>query len=231
MKAIIVAIYDRPELTKIVLDYYREKSKKYGFEVIVVGSEGEKSRRLAKGFHYVEVPNSPLSYKNNYMVWKAKELNVDGVILIGSDDLLSDNLLKFYMKQPNKRTFLGMPSAYFYSIDKDELIRYHSSSQSIGAGRYFSRYVLEKVGWKLWQKPLDSKLDTDSLDYLSQCGIKESLFTVKDSMVLDIKYCSSSGCINITKFEVLKDLSEPADINLIEKYFGKKLLDKIRRLK
>lgn len=233
MKAIIVAIYDRPGLTKIVLDYYREKSKEYGFEIIVAGSEGNKSRRLAKGCHYVEVPNSPLTDKNNAMIQKAKELNVEGVILIGSDDLLSDNLLKFYMKLPNKKTFLGTPSAYFYSIDKHELIKYHSQEQSIGAGRYFSRYVLEKAGWKLWQTPLDSRLDTDSLDYLAQCGIEESLFTVKDSMVLDIKYCSSTRkkCINITKFEILKELSEPADTNLIYKYFGWDLFNKIRRLK
>src|SRR6056297_86817 len=88
--ALVLAIYKRHDLEKIVLDNFRRQSKKFGFEIIVAGSEGETSKRLAKGCHYIEVENDPLSDKHNELIKKAKELDVDGVVLMGSDDIVND---------------------------------------------------------------------------------------------------------------------------------------------
>ena len=43
--ALIISVYNRHDLEKIVLDNYRRQSKKFGFEIIVAGGEGDAPRR------------------------------------------------------------------------------------------------------------------------------------------------------------------------------------------
>ena len=54
-----IGVYKRHDLEKIVIDNYKEQSKKYGFEIIIAGSEGAASKKLAKDCHYIEVENNP----------------------------------------------------------------------------------------------------------------------------------------------------------------------------
>lgn len=87
-----MAIYQRHELTKIVLDYYRG----LGIDLIIAGSEGVISQDLAKGFKYIEVANSPLTYKNNAMLKAVQKYEHDAVVLLGSDDLICPQTVEFY---------------------------------------------------------------------------------------------------------------------------------------
>lgn len=51
--ALIIAVYKRHDLEKIVLDNYRKQSKKFGFDIIVAASEGNVSKRLARRFYTI----------------------------------------------------------------------------------------------------------------------------------------------------------------------------------
>lgn len=93
---VLVPFYKRHRLTKLCFKRLKSQSKKLGFEVVVAGSEGEESKKLAKGLHYIEVPNQPLSNKLNALLNECREF--DGVIVLGSDNFISDSIIKMYQE-------------------------------------------------------------------------------------------------------------------------------------
>lgn len=217
--ALIIAIYKRHDLERIVLDNFKRQAEKFGFEIIIAGSEGEVSKELASGCHYIEVENNPLSDKHNAMLQVAKDLNVDGVVLMGSDDLVSDsfwtNVYKFSSNEANVK---GLIDLYFYSTKKQELGHfqgYKNRTQTAGAGRFFSKNVLESRNWILWDSGLNSGLDSNCTQRLNQFGIADESYTMKEAkcVLIDVKHGVS--------------ITSDAILNTCEKVDPKKVFSKI----
>jgi len=192
--ALVIAVYKRHDLTKIVLDNFRLQAKKYGFEIIIAGSEGNASKRLAKCCHYIEVDNDPLSDKHDAMITKAKELDVDGVVLMGSDDIVSDSYWDWvYSLDSNAKYLQGLKDIYFYSTKHKQLYYwagYRNGKQIAGAGRFFSRFILDKMDWQLWDSGLQKGLDTNCSSLLLKKGIKEKSVTMQEinAILVDVKH-------------------------------------------
>jgi hypothetical protein len=149
---LIICVYKRHDLERIVIENFKRQSIIFGFDIIVVGSEGILSKQLAEGCHYVECENFPVSNKHNKALEKAKELNAKGVILMGSDDFVSDSYFEF-IEQFNEQTseLIGLKDLYFYSTKTKRLGYWKGyTSTTVGAGRYFSRAILEQMEWQLW---------------------------------------------------------------------------------
>lgn len=200
--ALIIAIYDRHDLERITLNRFKEQSKKFDFEIIVAGSEGKVSKSLAKGCHYIEVENNPLSNKHNALIKKAKELNCEAVVLMGSDDIVSDNYWHWVLSlSKNETNLIGLQDIYFYSTNRKQLYYFDSNrkGQSIGAGRFFSKYVLDVMEWKLWDDGLAKSLDRNCSDRLAARGISEQIYTMneQDVFLVDIKHTRSITNQNI----------------------------------
>jgi hypothetical protein len=213
--AIITTIWKRPELTKIVLNYYLQFKDKYNLELICVGSEGDISRKLAKGWHYIEYKNLPVSEKHNQLLIKAKQLKIDGVILIGSDDLMSEEVIKYYSEITTENV-LGFKDIYFYLCEQKELYYFKPPiyRQTIGAGRFFPKKVLEKMNWQLWDNHLNHGLDTNCSGKLKELGIKEEgiLLSDIDGFIVDVKHSD-----NITIFAGVKHSSTLVDLKIMAK--------------
>ncbi len=225
--AIIISIWQRHDLTKIVFDYYRELTKGYDIEIIIAGSEGEESAALAEGFNYIEVPNYPLSEKNNALLEKAKGLNVDGVILLGSDDFIDRNILDFYYTLENKKNVVGFRDIYFYSTHTGKLAYFsYKEHRTIGAGRFYSKYVLDKMDWKIWKGVIQRGLDKNSQENLLTRGITEEIFSLKDvnGFMVDIKHHD-----NITNHDILDSCKEVS--KKIMGVLGKGTMKSISKLK
>jgi hypothetical protein len=191
--ALILTIYKRPDLEEIVIKNFVKQSKKFGFEIIVVGSEGNFSKRLADGCHYVESDNFPLSFKHQKGLDYAKELGFDGVVVFGSDDICCDNYWKWVYSLGNIDSLAGLKDFYFYSTEKKQLYYFkgYESEMSLGAGRYYSKAVLDLVGWNLWGSEERNKaLDSLALKQLKDKGINEILIKQKEynMMVIDVKH-------------------------------------------
>ena len=224
--ALITTIWKRPELTKIVLDYYKQFPK---LELICVGSEGEKSKQLAEGWHYVEYKNYPVSEKHNQALKKAKELKVDGVILIGSDDLMSKEVFEFYQTlTPTENVVHGFSDIHFFDTEKGNLYYYQPNKilQSIGTGRFFSKKILNKCNWELWDNDLNRRLDTNCTNKLKNLCIFEQILKLSDinGFVVDVKHSE-----NITSMEVFNGL-KPIEKNIMAKKLGKKVVEEIEAL-
>ena len=228
--ALLICVYKRHDLEKIVLENFKRQSKKFGFEIIVVGSEGILSKQLAEGCHYVESENFPVSNKHNKGLEKAKELNAKGVILMGSDDIVSDSYFEF-IEQFSEQTseLIGLKDLYFYSTNSKKLgywKGYTSTSTTVGAGRYFSRAILEQMEWQLWSEKRHRGLDTDCLKRLTKIGITERIFTMKESNVflVDIKHSRS-----ITD-KCIIDVCKEVNFNIMAKRVAKATVDKVQAL-
>ena len=227
--ALVVCIYNRHDLESIVLENFKRQSKKYDFDVIVVGSEGDVSRKLAKGCIYVEHPNNPVSDKHNAGIAKAKEIGCNGVILMGSDDIVSDNYFDFVKSKVESNSVIGLKDLYFYSTRDKHLTYfkgYANNSQTVGAGRFFPLSVLEKMNWTLWSSGLNRGLDTDCSNRLASKGITEEMHSMNDIDVflVDVKHSISISCHSITL------VGEQTNIEIMDKKLPKKTVSKVKAL-
>jgi hypothetical protein len=221
MKAIITTIWKRHELTEIVLNYYKGK----GFLLIAAGSEGRESRLLVErvgGWIYIEVPNAPLTEKHNALLKKAKEYNVEGVILIGSDDLIGFEQLKKYKEFTAEETeYIGWRDCYFYDTQKKELKYFEGYGQSIGAGRYFSKAVLEAADWQLWTGKKNRSLDANCKKRLEGLGVRERVLDTSE--IFDVKH--EHNITDISRINL-----KTVNIEIMARKTSKKTVEKIEDL-
>jgi hypothetical protein len=202
MLVFIIAIYKRPELTKIVLDYYRKLNKIYPFKIVIAGSEGELSRKLAKGFDYIEVPNFPLTDKNNAMMQRAKIHNPDAVVLLGSDDFICENVIKYYYSliEAKESNIVGFYDLYFYSTQHEYLSHYDCGGKSYGAGRYFPKSALKRINYTGWAGEYNRGLDSNNIKVCEAQGIKHRVIELSeiDGLLVDVKHNFNISNKNIT---------------------------------
>lgn len=229
--ALILTVWKRHDLEKVVIDNFKRQSKLFGFDIIIAGSEGADSKKLAKGCHYIETENKPLSKKHNTLLTKAKELDVDGVVLMGSDDVVCDNYWKWIYTLDSKSTnIIGLKDFYFYSTQDKQLAYwggYKNGKQVAGAGRFFSRTILDKVNWKLWSDNLDKGLDSDCSKRLKSLGFGERSFTMDeiDSFLVDVKHT-----VSITNLAIINNCKK-VNSSIMAKKVNKETVEKVESLK
>jgi len=205
-------VWKRSELTKIVLSYYAtlktKLSDKIQLYLLAVGSEGEKSRQLCEscGFDYLEYPNEPLSSKWEYGLNHCVNYDPDAVIIVGSDDLVSQNLIEFYDdKLREGLVCMGLKNAYFFNAITQQLFLwkgYDSSDvrrfgETTGLGRCLSRILLDKLNFSVWKDiKINSTLDKVMSQRLLNLGLYpldyENLILVQvdDKKYIKVGHCS-----------------------------------------
>lgn len=200
----IVPFYKRLDLTELC---FRELSKQ-GCPIYSVGSEGAKSKELADKYsvNYIEFENYPVSNKNNALLKSLKGVNYDYAILIGSDNFVNANFVKNYTTylEENKPLVTQLNSVYFYNQKTKNKTLYKGLT---GVGRAFSRKLIERINYKLWEDGKNSGLDTSTKNILDYNNITiETIDSLeRDIKVLDVKYSS-----NITNHSVV-DLGVKVD--------------------
>ena len=187
---ILTCVWKRPELTKFVLDYYRGLKNKLSnilhIDLLAVGSEGQKSKKICEesGFDYVEQANLPLSDKWETGINECEKYNSDAVVIVGSDDLLSEKTLFFLCnKIMEGRLIVGLKDMYLYDSPKKKLYHWqgyetdskqskHRGLESIGLGRCLSKKLLEKLDYSIWKDfKINKGLDGAMNRKISQIGV------------------------------------------------------------
>lgn len=205
--AIVTTMWQRPEIFRIFATQCQHLKEKYGnLELIVTGSESHKSKALAVeyGFHYIEQANKPLGKKQNKSVLKAKQLDVDYVICVGSDDLITDKLYEYYLERFKEGfDYIAPLDCYFIDYNTNKGLYwggYRDSRKGVacGAGRCLSKYALNKLGWQPWYDELYSNmLDTGFDEKLKRIPHTRHMFFLKGTknFLIDIK-----SDVNMTPF-------------------------------
>ncbi|MEA5563658.1 glycosyltransferase [Planktothrix agardhii] len=173
---LLTCVWARHELTKIFLEYYQSLKNKLSETIdlilVAVGSEGQKSYQLCEEckFEYYEHPNNFVSDKWEYAIQLTKSYNPDGVIIMGSDDFVNEQLILRYIQFLNEGVlFAGLTDSYFFDIQSTELIYWKGYGgkikdngmperlgESIGTCRLLSKKLLEILDYSLWK---DVKID------------------------------------------------------------------------
>lgn len=215
--AIILPIYKREEITSLCLKHLQYQSNKYGVDVFVVGSEREKSKTFAEsyGHTYLEFENNPLSEKLNAVLRMTK--NYDGVILMGSDNFISDSIIELYLSLDlSKSIYYGFDDLHFYELESQKLATkgvYYENKMSIGVARLFSKEALKKADYRLWRKEKNRGLDTCSFNLLCQLGIKNKVLKyTSEYFILDVKHE-----LNITNHNIIYSCVKQERLSLINK--------------
>lgn len=240
---IVTALWGRHDLTNEVLLHYALMTERVDFDIqlLCVGSEGETSRHLAQahGWDYTEYPNEPLSQKFNHLFQTAQTYDFDLLVLAGSDDLISEEVLRFYATRftSKHKDVVGLRDIYFYSIGLDQLIHFPGyalpAPRTIGAGRCFSLNILRSIGWRPWREErLNRGLDSACTTALKRIGIHEEVYSMHETggIVVDVK----DQMVNLTAWERVATISTPVDrdekFRLIERHFPGTLL-RLREMK
>ena len=185
---ILTCIWKRPKLTRIVLSHYRALKKELkdvmNLELVAVGSEGEKSQNICEEneFNYFEYKNQPMSEKWNFGLQMTKKINPDAVVIVGSDDLIDTNLLKFYdQKLKQGYMMVGIKDFYIYDSEKRKLAYWrgygelndaHRMNETIGLARCLSRTLLDKLDFNIWNDlNISRNLDGAMTTRLKEVGI------------------------------------------------------------
>ena len=140
--------------------------------------------------------NYPIGGKWDAGVKYAKKLNVNGLMILGSDDLLSLDYLKTCFHELDMGNgsngkgvdLIGSRSWYIYdTYNKLYELEYNDKVKvTLGAGRMYSKYFLDAVGWNIF--PIAQPFHLDSMGYERVVSFSNSLKIIKsEHFILCIK--------------------------------------------
>ena len=252
--ALITAIWRRHELTDIVLNRFKkikeEIAENIDLELIAVGSEGQKSKKLCEkhGFTYIEEDNMPLNRKYNAASRLARDTNPEAVYRIDSDDWITSEAIVNSLKMIDEgHSAVGLLDLYFFDLPTLKLGRWggynffnHSNriwawrnkGKTVGVGRCFSRELMETLDWEIWDQELELSrwLDTNCDERLKKRGHKIKGFTMQhlQTFAMDIK--GSGENITTQTFSSLRIKWVQDAISELYRHFPKEEVDALIEL-
>ena len=199
----VTGMWQRPE----IFDIFGRHTSKLGIDVIVAGSEGETSRKQAEsfGFIYLEQPNQPLADKMNATTIEAMKRGYTHVICVGSDDLLSKELIDEYLRLIREGYhYIGVLDWYFFDTKTGKASYWggyidHRKGHTCGAGRVISSWLLNQWDGCPWEVKDSLYLDNSMQNKLSNCIKQEHTFSLKEKGLFAVDVKSST---NMTPFEL-----------------------------
>lgn len=224
--AIVSAVWKRPEVfemfAKGILNLVNNSD--VDFEIVIAGSEGDTSKRMVFNypFYYVEVPNDPLATKVNASVLRAKEFNPDYILCIGSDDIITPELMKCYVSYMVLNIdYIAVSDFYFYDTESDKAAYWagyteaYRKGHACGAGRLISKRLLDLWDWQPWDIRHNKILDTSIQEKLRNTPHTSKIFSLKENNVFALDIKSST---NMTPFQ-LWDNTIFIDTEIIKQQF------------
>jgi len=205
---ITIAAWQRHSLLDAVLAH-NVRILQPGDRLVVVGSERETAAITSKhGVEYVTAPNRPLGAKRNVGL-QALRGEVDAVVILNSDDFLSERLFLKYKELLQDHPVVGLEGLVFL-VQKlqrfyvwSKYRRKHRRRQGIGPGRVVRKDVLDEAKWTLWPAKANRGLDNAVGGVLPQIHL---LPIAPGHDLVDVK--SSSG---ITSWETTQGVAERLD--------------------
>jgi len=170
---VITCLWKREDVAKLMLDNLRWRKEQVAgdgieVEVLACGSEGLKSQTLARshGAHYMEYENQPLGAKFNAALLGAQGFNPDAVMVLGSDNLVNAEIFRAWAKYLDAgKEYLGFLDGYMFDTVSHLLVQWHGYKRQmrlgepLGSGRCYSRSLLNRAEWKLWDSRKRESLD------------------------------------------------------------------------
>jgi len=194
-------MWKRPAVFEIYAAGVKRLVDNFGVIPYVIGSEGNVSRERCEkhGFNYIEYPNEPLGAKANACL-RAMRGHVDYVLNLGSDDLISNSLMQWFVKLMKEGyDLIGIRDVYFYERFRNRLIYWpgytdRRRGESLGLGRVLSAKLLDTFDWEMWDEDINMSLDWSMTQKLKGLTNKK-IISIKETntFAVDIKDGDSMG--------------------------------------
>lgn len=192
------------------------------FEDFIKLNEFSNSLNEKRFFKYIEIPNEPLAAKVNATTYACRNLGVHYVLCMGSDDIMSPELLnEFAISMRKGIDFIGVTDGYFYDTVSKQALYWggyreaYRKGHTLGAFRALSARLLSQWDWMPWENKDSHVLDKSMQDKLKVTPHTIHTFSMKEKglFALDIK-----SSTNMTPFKKW-DNSEFIDVQIIKQQF------------
>jgi hypothetical protein len=177
-----LAVWKRPEITELCFMGLQRLMKR-GHQALAVISEKSMIPLCKKyGVDFCEYENRPLGRKKNFGLNEAMKRPFDYIIELGSDDIIADQLLDYYVPLMKAgEPFFGSQDLLFVD-GPGGVARSYTAVENhygfgFGLGRCMSRSMLEAVSKRLRAKINSSFFDTDT----EECYYENSIGFVRPS--------------------------------------------------
>lgn len=237
---ILTCMWKRPEVFRIFATGLNRLKDEFDIVTLSIGSEGKLSKNLCKEYkiNYLEFNNKPLGAKFNAGMSIMKTFRPDYVMVMGSDDLISDKTFKtIYEYCLNGYDMIGFTDLWFYDLITKKLVYWPGygnrgtkadsarKGEAIGLGRTLSAKILDKLSWQPWRSDINSGLDWWMYQYLKKMKLNKKIFSLKENnlFAVDLKskenICHSMlyTCEKVDK-SILKEHLSENEIKMIKKY-------------
>ncbi len=174
----VMALHRREKIAAMSIERLQERQC-LPVEMVVVGdSEVEQKVAADTGAHYVQISNWPLSNKWQAGIEKARELDPDGVLIMGSDDWITDGWLAQAIKciETQDVDLVGKMEWEICDVRPEKTVILHQEfidgrrTRPIGAGRLFRRQILDRINWELFPHGINRGLDLASFQSIKSVG-------------------------------------------------------------
>jgi hypothetical protein len=142
---VLTALWGRPEITHLfALGIQRLKTKFDLSVTATVSTEEDEAIALYHGFKPVFCDNQPLGNKWNEGYRTIKDEDWDALLIMGSDDLISNESLSALIN--SKKAHVGFNALIFLDSRTGQSVKMqYANARLIGAGRLLLRHACEQV--------------------------------------------------------------------------------------
>jgi hypothetical protein len=160
---IVTINYLRPLVLRLWLASMDRLRSQFGsFPVVCVSGAEDKTICDQHKVSHLALPNKPLSDKWNAGFLFMKATDIDYVIILGSDDIMSNEYMERAIEAMNTDIrLIYTKEIYFYSAMKDytgQLFHYVHRNP-LGVGRCIHYSIMEKINWTPYTYPKNYGMD------------------------------------------------------------------------
>lgn len=180
--ALLSAMWGRSRLTRLVLAHNsRIHVENVEIKRIAVYSREDPDPTIdVPGWTYAQFPNRPLSDKWQAGAKRIRKMDVDAMMIFGSDDFLNAAFIEEAVEAiKNGHDYVMPKSLYFYDTACKESI-YCQLIGRVGGGRTLSRRILDKMQWNVWEPGYQKNIDGCMDRRLIEIGHKHPDYTIDD---------------------------------------------------
>ena len=192
----VMAVYKRPEITLATIELLKKQT--YPLDRIIIVGSCDLDRTVAEKacVEYLHHKNMPLGDKWQHGIAYARKYEPDAILINGSDSWLTTNWCEKTKPFIDKGFHLvGKTKWYSCRVDPNKKLfivhrAYKSRKDPVGAGRLFSKEILDKMDWKLFPRGIRSSLDGHSYkNMLTKTTVDKVklLNNIEDAFMMDVK--------------------------------------------
>lgn len=156
---VVIATHNRLEITSFNIESLLKQSVVPGI-VLVVSNLQEKVYYQRKfPIQLVTFPNVPLGGKWQAGVKAAFEMGADPLIILGSDDILSDGYIAYACDLVSRGYDMVGAKYWYIHYKRKAFYCEYLAKQSLGGGRIYSQRALKKINAEVFNPKINRHLD------------------------------------------------------------------------